>query len=59
MIMRNDIESMIKKIDDSEYIIHILTNYLRICGLLDLDLSQLYDDECAEKLYQIKKIIDN
>ena len=49
-------EDIEKAYDDA---IHILTSYLRICGLIDLDLSQLYDDECNEKLSQIKRIVDN
>lgn len=49
-------EDIEKAYDDT---IHILTSYLRICGLIDLDLSQLYDDECSEKLSQIKRIVDN
>lgn len=55
----NDDESWedIEKIYDDA--IHILTNYLRICELIDLDLSQLYDDECSEKLFQIKRIVGN
>lgn len=57
----NNIKQMIKRLEsysnDNSDIIHILTNYLRICGLIDLDISQLYENECSEILGQIKKIV--
>lgn len=56
--IKNIIKGKCLDFDDYEYIIDILIKYLRICGIVNLDLSQLYDDECLEKICLIKNIIN-